>query len=82
MEQKPLSKLTEPELQQELKKRKQSQIFAALFVGFSVGVAVWAATHKGGFLITLLPFLLAYFFRKTPIELEEVKKEIESRKIS
>ena len=82
MEQKPLSELTEQELQQELKKRKQSQIFAALFVGFSVGVAVWAATHKGGFWVTLLPLLLAYFFRKTPVELEEVKKEIESRKIS
>ena len=82
MEQKSLSELTEQELRQELKKRKQSQIFAALFMGFSVGVAIWAATHKGGFLVSLLPFFVAYFFRKVPTELEEVKKEMESRKIS
>ncbi len=81
MEQRSLPELTEQELQQELKKRKQSQIFAALFVGFSIGVAVWAATHKGSFFVTLLPFLVAYVFRKTPNELKEIKKEMESRKI-
>lgn len=81
MEQKPLTELTDQELQQELKKRKQSQIFAALFIGVSIGVAVWSATHKGGLLFTLLPFLVAYFFRKKPNELKEVQKEIESRKV-
>jgi lipopolysaccharide export LptBFGC system permease protein LptF len=82
MEQKPLSELTEQELQAELKKRKQSLIFACFFVGISIGVAVWSATHKGGFLLTLLPLLVAYFFRNTSKEVNEVKKEMDVRKIA
>ena len=56
MEQRPFSELTDQTLQQGLKKRKQSQIFAALFVGFSIGVAVWAASHKEGFWLLSYPF--------------------------
>jgi hypothetical protein len=80
MEQKPLTELTDQELQAELKKRKQSLIFACVFVGMSIGIAVWSATHKGGFLFMLLPFLVAYFFRNTSNEVNEVKKEIDIRK--
>jgi hypothetical protein len=80
MEQKPLTELTDQELQTELKKRKQSLIFACVFVGMSIGVAVWSATHKGGFLITLFPFWVAYLFRNTSNEVDEVKKEINNRK--
>jgi hypothetical protein len=76
MEQKPLSELTD----QELQKRKQSLIFACVFVGMSIGVAVWSATHKGGFLVTLFPFWVAYLFRNTSKEVDEVKKEIDIRK--
>jgi hypothetical protein len=80
MEQKPLSELTDQELQTELKKRKQSLIFACVFVGISIGIAVWSATHKGGFFFTLLPFLVAYLFRNTSKEVDGVKKEIDVRK--
>jgi hypothetical protein len=80
MEQKPLSQLTDPELQAELKKRKQSLIFACVFVGMSIGIAFWSATHKGGFLVTLFPFWVAYLFRNTSKEVDEVKKEIDVRK--
>ncbi len=80
MDQKSLSELTNQELQAELNKRKQSLIFACLFVGMSIGIAIWSATHKGGFLVTLLPFLVAFFFRNTSKEVNEVKKEIDVRK--
>jgi hypothetical protein len=80
MNQKPLSELTDQELQIELKKRKQAQIFAALFVGFTVGVAIWSATHKGRFWAVLIPFAAMYILRKTPDELKAVKEEIENRK--
>jgi hypothetical protein len=80
MEQKILSQLTDQELQAELKKRKQSLIFACVFVGMSIGIAIWSATHKGGFLFTLLPFLVAYLFRNTSNEVNEVKKKIDIRK--
>ena len=81
MEQKSLSQLNDPELQAELKKRKQSLIFACVFVGISIGVAIWSATHKGGFLATLLPFFVAYLFRNTSNEWNDVKKEIDDRKV-
>jgi hypothetical protein len=82
MEQKPLSELTDQELQIELKKRKQAQIFAALAIGFSVGVFIWSATHKGSFWIMLFPFIVIYVFRNTSNELKAVKQEIENRKKS
>jgi uncharacterized membrane protein YhiD involved in acid resistance len=81
MNQKPLSELTDQELQAELKKRKKAQIFAAFAIGMSAGIAIWAATHKGGFLVSLLPFLVIYLFRNVSKELKEVEKEKENRKI-
>jgi uncharacterized membrane protein len=80
MEQKQLSELTEQELQTELKKRKQMQIFGALAIGFSIGVFIWSATHKGSFWIMLFPIIVIYVFRNTSDELKAVKKEIENRK--
>jgi thiosulfate reductase cytochrome b subunit len=55
------SKMTLDELVSAEKKVKSLLIPSALFIGFLVGVAVWSATHKGGFFLTsvLLLFALA-----------------------
>ena len=41
-------------------KSKSTTVTTALFIGFLVGIAVWSATHRGGFLLTvgLLAFAL------------------------
>ena len=41
-------------------KSKSTTVTTALFVGFLVGIAIWSATHKGGFVLTtgLLIFAL------------------------
>ncbi|WP_229599444.1 hypothetical protein [Runella rosea] len=43
------SKMTLDELVSEEKKKKSQKIPTALFIGFLVGIAIWSATHKGGF---------------------------------
>lgn len=47
------SKMTLDELVLKEKKLKSQQIPTAVFIGFVVGVAVWSATHKGGFVLTI-----------------------------
>ena len=47
------SKMTIEELVSEEKKMKSQKITTAVFVGLLVGIAIWSATHKGGFLLTI-----------------------------
>ena len=47
------SKMTLDELASEEKKLKSQKITIAVFVGFLVGIAIWSATHKGGFIVTV-----------------------------
>ena len=35
------------------KKMQSQKIPTALLVGFMVGIAMWSATHKGGFILTV-----------------------------
>ncbi|MCU0467851.1 MAG: hypothetical protein MUF58_04550 [Arcicella sp.] len=82
MEQKPLTELTDQELQAEFKKKKQAQIAAAFVVGMSAGVAFWAIMNKGNYWFAILPIVMAYLSRNASKDLKEVKKEMEARKIS
>ena len=74
------TKMTLDELTTEEKKLKSQKIKIALLVGFVVGVAMWSATHKWGFLLTigLLGFALFIGFRHTK-NLEGIQAEIDRR---
>ena len=48
------SKMTLDELVSEEKKMNSRKIPFALFIGFLVGIAIWSATHKGGFVPTVI----------------------------
>jgi uncharacterized membrane protein YbjE (DUF340 family) len=63
------SKMTLDELVSEEKKVNSQKILIALLAGFIVGLAVWSATHKGGFVLTIIllifPFLIGSRYSKT-----------------
>ncbi len=81
MEKKILSDFTDRELAEELKKRKNERISIAILIGFLVGVAVWGATHKGGWITFAILFLVIFIGRKYSGKVEEISKEIDSRKV-
>jgi len=43
------------------KKVKSQKIAVALFIGFLVGIAIWSASHKGGFFLTSGLLLFSLF---------------------
>ncbi|RDB05809.1 hypothetical protein DVG78_11595 [Runella aurantiaca] len=74
------SKMTLEELGSEEKKIKSQKIPTALFIGFLVGIAIWSATHKGGFFLTvgLLIFALIIGSRYSK-NLKSIQAEISRR---
>lgn len=72
--------MTLDELVSEEKKVKSQKIPFAVFMGFLVGVAVWSATHKGGFFLTfgLLIFVLVIGSRHSK-SLKSIQAEISYR---
>lgn len=74
------STMTRDELVSEEKKVKSQQIPYAAFVGLLVGIAVWSATHKGGFVLTvgLLIFALLIGSRHSN-SLKGIRAEISRR---
>jgi uncharacterized membrane protein YbjE (DUF340 family) len=53
------TKMTLDQLVSEEKKMKSQKITIAVFIGVVIGIAVWSATHKGGFLLTIGLLLFA-----------------------
>lgn len=53
------SHMTLDELVSEEKKMNSRKIPFALFIGGLVGVAVWSATHNGGFVVTVILLISA-----------------------
>lgn len=53
--------MTLDELVSEEKKVKSQQIPFAVFIGFLVGIAVWSATHRWGFVLTISLLICAFF---------------------
>lgn len=74
--------MTLDELGSEEKKLKSQKITTAIFIGFIVGLAVWSATHKGGFVLTigLLIFALLIGSRYSK-NLKGIQAEISRRDI-
>jgi uncharacterized membrane protein YbjE (DUF340 family) len=70
------------ELVSEEKKLKSQKIIIAVLIGFVIGIAVWAATHKGGFYLTIIllifPLLIGFRYSKN---LKGVQAEISRRNI-
>lgn len=72
--------MTLEELVSEEKKMKSQKITIAVFIGVVIGIAIWSATHTGGFILTigLLIFavLLGSRYSKT---LKSIQAEISRR---
>lgn len=60
-ERKDYAKMTLDELVSEEKKMNSRKIPFALFIGILVGIAVWSATHNGGFVLTIILLISAIF---------------------
>ena len=72
--------MTLEELVSEERKLKSQRIVTALVIGFFVGVAIWSATHKGGFILTigLLGFALLIGSKHSK-NLKGIRAEINGR---
>ncbi|GAB4023458.1 hypothetical protein [Spirosoma koreense] len=72
--------MTLDELMSEETKLKSQKIPVALFIGALVGVAIWSATHQGGFVLTIGLLLGAFWlssrFAKT---LKSIQAELGRR---
>lgn len=74
------SKMTLEELVSEEKKMKSQKITTALFVGLLVGIAIWSATHKGGFLLTIGLLIFASLIgSRYSKKLKDIQAEISRR---
>ena len=72
--------MTLDELVSEEKKVKSQQIPFALFIGCMFGIAIWSATHKGGFLLTTGLMIFALFVGyKHSKNLKGIQAEISRR---
>lgn len=70
------SKMTRDELVLEEKKLKSQKITTAVFIGFVVGIAVWSATHKGGFLTFILLLVALLIGARYSKNLKSIQSEI------
>jgi hypothetical protein len=68
------------ELVSKEKKLKSQKTITAVFIGVVIGIAVWAATHKGGFYLTVIllifPLLIGSRYLKN---LKGIQAEISRR---
>ncbi len=73
------SKMTLEELVSEEKKVKSQKIATAVFIGLLIGIAVYAATHKGFFLTVLLLFVSFLIGYRNSQHLKGIQAEISRR---
>lgn len=68
------------ELVSEQKKLKSQQIPIALLAGALVGGAVWSATHKGGFVLTIILLIIPFWIgSRYSKNLKDIQAEISRR---
>jgi uncharacterized membrane protein YbjE (DUF340 family) len=74
------SQMTLDELVSQEKKLRSQKTIVAVFIGVVVGIAVWAATHKGGFFLTVIllifPLLIGFRYSKN---LKDIQVELSRR---
>lgn len=73
------SKMTLEELVSEEKKVKSQKITTAVFIGLLLGIAVYAATHKGFFLTVVLLFFSFLIGYRSSQSLKGIQAEISRR---
>jgi uncharacterized membrane protein YbjE (DUF340 family) len=73
------TKMTLEELVSEEKKMNSAKVTTALLIGFIVGVAVWAATHKSAFLTFILLIFAYQISSRNAQKLKSIQAEISSR---
>lgn len=74
------SKMTLEELVSEEKKIRSQKITTGVLVVFLVSVAVWSATHKGGFILTVALLGFALFIGSGYLKnLNSIQAEISRR---
>lgn len=81
MNSKELSKLTNQELQEEVKKIKPSPIMDAFFIGFLIGIIIFSVVVNSWGLFTLIPLYLIYVFLKKSKKYKALQQEIEKRNL-
>jgi hypothetical protein len=78
--QKPLTELTNQELLQETKKRKNDSIFHAFAIGLLGGVAFFSLIRNGfGFLLFILVGVIIYLIMQKKPSYKEAKEEVKRR---
>ena len=73
------SKMTLEELVSEEKKMKSQKITIAVFIGFVVGIAIYAATHKSFLLPVILLIFSFVLGQKNSQNLKNIQAEISRR---
>ncbi len=81
MEQKEVSKMTDQELLEEVKKIKPSPMIDAFLIGFLVGIIIYSVVVNSWGLVTLIPLFMIYGLLKKPKRYEALKKELKERKL-
>ena len=73
------SKMTLEELVSEQQKMNGQKTTAAVLIGFFIGVAVWSATHKGGFVTYFLLFAALFIGYTHTQTLKNIQAEMNRR---
>jgi hypothetical protein len=75
-----ISKMTYDELIVAQKKAKTKRIISAVLIGAFIGVAVYAATHHKGFILTVFLLIVPFWFaRESSQHLNDIQAELSSR---
>jgi hypothetical protein len=79
----PLTELTNEELLQETKKRKNDSIFHAFGIGFLAGIGFFSLIRNGlSFLFFLLVGVVVYLLSQKKPSYKEAKEEVKRRGLS
>jgi hypothetical protein len=76
-----LSRLSDQELLDEVKKIKPSPMIDAFFIGFLVGVIVYSVVASTWGFLTLIPLFLIYVFLKKSKKYTALKQELKKRNL-
>lgn len=74
-----LSNLTDNELLEVAAQNKPSPLIDAFFIGFLVGIILYAVLSNAWGFVVLLPLFLIYILLKKPKQYQALRKELKAR---